>query len=101
MPKEQLKTLTEQMYFVLLALHHERCGVEITNYIETLTQGRILLGPGTLYAMLAKFEEEKLIEQTRCEARKKWYKISEKGNVLFKEEYARLQSIIQQTKEVL
>ena len=34
MPKEQLKTLTEQMYYVLLALKRERCGVDITEYLS-------------------------------------------------------------------
>ena len=64
MPKEQLKTLTEQMYYVLLALKRERCGVDITEYVLLRTDGRLRLGPGTLYSMLSKFEDEQLIEKT-------------------------------------
>ncbi len=56
MPRVQLKTLTEQMYYVLLALKKERYGVEISQYIEKLTHGRIILGPGTLYAILSKLK---------------------------------------------
>ena len=63
MPKEQLKTLTEQMYYVLLALKRERCGVDITEYVLLRTDGRLRLGPGTLYSMLSKFEDEQLIEK--------------------------------------
>ena len=58
MPKEQLKTLTEQMYYVLLALKRERCGVDITEYVLLRTDSRLRLGPGTLYSMLSKFEDE-------------------------------------------
>ena len=101
MPKEQLKTLSEQMYFVLLALCQELSGVEISEYIQTLTKGRVLLGPGTLYSILAKFEEEKLIIQTRCVARQKWYRISAKGKTLLLCEFERLQSIIEESKGVL
>lgn len=97
MPKEQLKTLSEQMYFVLLSLHRERCGVEISNHVAKLTKQRIQLGPGTLYAILSKFEEENLIVQTRSEGRKKWYLISELGKQLFLEEYERLLKIIEET----
>ncbi len=73
MPKEQLKTLTEQMYYVLLALKRERCGVDITEYVLLRTDGRLRLGPGTLYSMLSKFEDEQLIEKTRVEGRRQWY----------------------------
>ena len=62
MPRVQLKTLTEQMYYVLLALQDVRYGSEISQYVKELTNQRIQLGPGTLYAILSKFEEEQLIE---------------------------------------
>lgn len=101
MPKEQLKTLTEQMYFVLLILKDEKCGVEITEEVRKLTEDRVVLGPGTLYAMLAKFEEEGLIEETKNEARKRWYQITHKGNVLLLSEFARLQKMIIETKKLI
>ena len=55
MPRVQLKTLTEQMYYVLLALQDVRYGSEISQYVKELTNQRIQLGPGTLYAILSKF----------------------------------------------
>lgn len=101
MPKEQLKTLTQQMYYVLLALKQERCGVDITNYVFDLTQGRINLGPGTLYAMLSKFEEENLIKKTHLEGRKQWYKITQKGTVMLLEEIKRMMDMIEDGKHVI
>mgnify|MGYP000184632787 CR=1 FL=1 len=47
MPRVQLKTLTEQMYYVLLALQDVRYGSEISQYVKELTNQRIQLGPGT------------------------------------------------------
>ena len=48
------------------------------------------VGPGTLYALLAKFQEGDMIEETRQEGRKKWYRITEKGNDSLKKEYRRI-----------
>ena len=98
MPKVQLKTLTEQMYYVLLALKKERYGVEITEYIYELTKGRIKLGPGTLYAMLSKFEEEKMIKELHCEGRKRSYIITDKGRMMLETEYQKLLLMIEDTK---
>lgn len=95
MPCAQLKTLTEQMYYVLLALKKERYGVEICQYVETLTNGRIVLGPGTLYAMLSKFEEEKMIREVNCIGRKRSYVITPKGLNMLNEEYQRLLLMVQ------
>lgn len=101
MPKEQLKTLTEQMYYVLLALKVERCGVDITNYITDLTKGRINLGPGTLYTMLAKFEEENLIKKTHLDGRKQWYKITKKGEEMVLNEIKRMSDMIEHGKYII
>ena len=51
MAREPLQTLTEPMYYILLALTEECCGVDIMNKVEELSGGRIRVGPGTLYAL--------------------------------------------------
>ena len=55
MAREQFQTLTEPMYYILLSLMEECCGVDIMEKVKTISRGRVLVGPGTLYAMLAKF----------------------------------------------
>ena len=57
MAREQFQTLTEPMYYILLTLMEECCGVDIMEKVKEISHGRVLVGPGTLYAMLAKFEE--------------------------------------------
>lgn len=99
MPRIQLKTLTEQMYYVLLALKKERYGVEISQYIKDLTNERIKLGPGTLYAILSKFVDEKLIKEMNIDGRKRSYLITAKGVKMLEEEYNRLLLMIDDTKK--
>ena len=52
MARKKLGTLSEQMYYVLLVLREERCGAQIAEAVDALTQHRVSLGPGTLYALL-------------------------------------------------
>lgn len=91
MAKEPLKVLTESMFYVLLSLQRqERCGAEIVQYVEGTTAGRVTLGPGTLYTILAKFEEEGLIRETAVEGRRRTYAITQRGRMLFHQELDRL-----------
>ena len=72
--------LTEPMFYVLMSfLQQEMCGIEITEFVSQKTGGRVVLGPGTLYTLLGKFQEEHLIEETQVEGRKRTYRLTEKG----------------------
>lgn len=88
-------TLTESMFYVLMAfLRREMCGMEIAEFVERKTNGRVRLGPGTLYTLLGKFQEERLIEETQTDGRKRSYRITEKGKIAFAEELARLKACV-------
>ena len=90
MAREQFQTLTEPMYYILLALTEECCGVDIMERVKEISKGRVLVGPGTLYAMLAKFEENGIIRLTASEGRKKSYVITDLGRKMLRQEYERL-----------
>ena len=91
MAKEPLKVLTESMFYVLLSLmRQERCGTEIAQFVDDATVGRVPLGPGTLYTILARFQEEGLIRETAVEGRKRTYAITDRGRALFRQELSRL-----------
>lgn len=90
MPREQFQSLTEQMYYILMSLQGECCGVDIMEKVKELSGGRVQVGPGTLYTLLGKFQDAKMIEETRQEGRKKWYRITEKGDDTLKKEYRRI-----------
>ncbi|MEF2877635.1 MAG: helix-turn-helix transcriptional regulator [Blautia sp.] len=101
MAREQFQTLTEPMYYILMALIQECCGVDIMEKVQRLSKGRVKVGPGTLYAMLAKFESSGIIRLTREEGRRKSYRITDAGKEMLKEEYRRLKVMAEDGREWL
>ena len=91
MAREKFKTLTEQMFYILLCLHEERRGVDILETVRTLTGGRVSIGSGTLYDLLELFVKEEVIRETKAEGRRRSYVITEKGQQMLKGEYRRIQ----------
>lgn len=90
MAREQFQTLTEPMYYILLALTEECCGVDIMEKVRKISGDRVKVGPGTMYAMLSKFEKNQIIRLTGEENRRKSYIITEAGRKMLLEEYERL-----------
>ncbi len=96
MAREQFQSLTEQMYYTLLALTEESCGVDIARRAGEISQNRIQIGPGTLYALLEKFKVSGMIAETAMEGRKRYYKITPYGRKVLKEEYERLKKLVEE-----
>ena len=94
MAREQFQTLTEPMYYILLALTEECCGVDIMEKVRQISDGRVKVGPGTLYAMLSRFEENDVIRKTAEEGRRKSYIITDTGRQMLKDEYERLKTMV-------
>ena len=90
MAREQLKTLTEPMYYVLLALTKSQHGYSIMQTIQDISDGRVQVGAGTLYAMLGRFESEGIIDQIAEEDRKKIYALTQVGRDMLSAEFKRL-----------
>ena len=79
--------LTEAMFYVLMALRRgELCGTEIAAW----TEGRVRLGPGTLYTILGRFLEEGFIQETSVQGRQRNYRLTEKGQRAYRNERLRL-----------
>ncbi len=95
-PRAKFQTLTEQMYYILLCLSRENCGMDVMDQIPAMTGGRVRVGPGTLYNLLEQFVEAEMIRETRCEGRRRSYILTEKGRARLDEEYRR---ICQQQKD--
>ncbi len=90
MAREKYHTLTEQMFYILISLMQESCGVDIMKKVEELTNGRVVIGPGTLYSLLDNFVKEKIIVETKIENRKKNYVITHLGTEMLEKEYLRV-----------
>ena len=86
--------LTEPMFYILMAfLFGEKCGVEVTDFVAERSGRRVSVGPGTLYTILGKFEEEKLIRETAVEG-KRTYAITDKGRAAYHDELRRLHACL-------
>ena len=99
MPKKSMEQLTETMFYVLMAFcKSAMCGIDVAEFIEKQTKGRILIGPATLYTILGKFEKEKYIVEVEVEGRKRTYEITEKGELAYKDEVERLKQCVEDAR---
>lgn len=95
MPRKSMDTLTESMFYVLMALcRAPMCGIDIAACVSAKTRGRVQLGPATLYTILGKFEKEGYIAETEVAGRKRTYAITQRGRAAYDEELARLRQCI-------
>lgn len=94
MAREKYKTLTEQMFYILICLKKERCGIEIMEWVSEITGNRVTLGPGTLYALIGDFVKEDMIKETSAEGRRRNYIITDKGLEMLNAEYERLRGLV-------
>lgn len=101
MAREQFQSLTEQMYYILLALLESRCGVDISRKAAEISKGRMEIGPGTLYTLLAKFESEGMIKEVSREGRRKYYRITDSGRRMLMDEYNRLRLLVEEGRDYL
>ena len=62
--------------------------------VRKITDDRVRLGPGTLYAILSTFETESVIAKFSQEGRRITYKITEKGEKLYQDELQRLRKCL-------
>lgn len=99
MARNKFQTLTEQMYYILIVLQNECCGVDIMEHIQDMTKGRIEIGPGTLYTLLAEFLKTGIIRETAVLGRKRSYIITDYGIELLWKEYERLNVLVEDYKK--
>lgn len=92
MPRGKFQTLTEQMFYVLLCLREECCGMDILDRVPAMTQGRVNVGSGTLYNLLEQFCQEGMIRVTRVEGRKRSYVLTDRGKEMLDREYGRIRA---------
>jgi len=101
MPKKAMVILTEAMFYVLMAFQTgEMCGIDIAEFVDEHTDGRVKIGPATLYTILGKFENEKYVKEINVDGRKRTYKITAKGTEAYQSEILRLKQCITDAETV-
>jgi len=111
MPKQKLRPLPSAAFQILLALVDEDLhGYGIMRQVKEQTEGRMRLGPGTLYSSIQTLLEGKLIEQVDVRAdsrlgqeRRRYYRLTSAGRKLVRSEAERLADLLRvaRAKKVL
>lgn len=89
--------LTEAVYYILLALHTPMHGYGIMQFTKEISNGRMSLGPGTLYGAIKTMLEKGWIQavETEIDSRKKEYEVTSVGKKVVQNEIDRLQELVE------
>ena len=86
--------LTEVTFFILLALYQARHGYAIMQFVEEKTNGRLMIGAGSLYGALDSLSKKGWITvHDDSDVRKKEYIITDDGRRVAERELKRIQSL--------
>lgn len=102
MPKRKLDPLPSAAFQILLSLADEDLhGYGIMRQVAEQTNGRMRLGPGTLYSSIQTLLEERLIEEIEPREdtklgheRRRYYRLTSAGRKLARSEAERLAGLL-------
>jgi DNA-binding PadR family transcriptional regulator len=111
MPKQKLSPLPSAAFQILLALVGEDLhGYGIMRNVAEQTEGRMRLGPGTLYSSIRALLEEELIAEVEPprdpsvkDERRRYYRLTSAGLKLIRSEADRLAGLLRvaRSKKIL
>ena len=90
--------MTEAMYYLLLALLQPAHGYNLMQQVKQVSNGRVCMGPGTLYGLLGKLTKAGLIVLQQEDERRKTYSLTPQGKQALIREYQRIQVLIEDGK---
>lgn len=102
------QTVTPAAFQVLLALARGRAhGYRIMGFVDELTDGSVQLGPGTLYRTIARLVADGLAEEVTeaddadapHDARRRYYRLTERGWHVARREAALLARLVDASSE--
>lgn len=93
--------MTESGFYILLCLREPNHGYGIVQLVKTLTDGEIVLAPGTMYGSLSKMEKDGLIAFVKEEEKRKIYQITALGQEVLNIETKRIERLYRNMKERL
>jgi DNA-binding PadR family transcriptional regulator len=99
---DALEPLTPAVFHIMLALAHgPRHGYALMPEVEKLTNGRLQLGPGTLYRSIQRMLVDGLIEEldypydvTSEDERRRYYRLTKLGKQVAHAEAKRLAALV-------
>lgn len=92
--------MTETGFYILLCLREPNHGYGIVQRVKEMTNGDIVLAPGTMYGSLSKMEKDGLIRFIREEEKRKIYTITALGSDVLELEMRRIERLYRNMKEM-
>jgi len=86
----QYLPLSEATYYILLTLVEPLHGYGVMQKVESISDGTVNIGPGTLYGAFTTLEKEGLITMVKEEERRKSYTLTSKGKDVLRGQISRL-----------
>lgn len=91
--------LTETSFYILFCLRQTNHGYGITQKVKELTDGELIISPGTMYGSLSKMEKDGLISFQKEEEKRKLYLITDLGQEILNLELLRIKRLYQIVKD--
>lgn len=98
--KKKYIPMTETFFYILSSMIEAKHGYAVIKHVEEVTEGRIVLGAGTIYGTLNKMQRDGLIVLYEDVNRKTVYIITGTGKQLLSEEIKRL-SLVHSYAEIV
>ena len=96
-----------ELYMLLVLTDESRHGYGIKLEVERLSEGRVRLGSGTLYAAMDRLEQAGLLRSRagrgtggREKMRRRYYRLSGTGRAALRDELIQLDSIVSHAKQL-
>ena len=93
--------MTETGFYILLCLREPNHGYGIVQKVKEITDGDIVLAPGTMYGSLSKMEKDGLIVFQGEEDKRKIYFITQLGREVLDIEMQRIDRLYRNMKEMI
>lgn len=98
--------LTESYYYILLCLYNKPLhGYGIMQEAARLSEGKVKIGPGTMYGavnnMLVKGWIVEVVSEKANDSRKRLYQLTERGKEILLAEIERIRNLLQSADEVI
>ena len=90
--------MTETGFYILYCLQVEMHGYSIGQIVKEMTDGEIIISPGTMYGSLSKMEKDGLIRFVREEDKRKRYIITDLGQEILDLELKRIERLYRNSK---
>lgn len=94
--------LTEVTFFILLALYEPRHGYAIMQFVDEKTNGRLIIGAGSLYGALDSLTKKGWITVfDDTDTRKKEFLITATGQQVAERELKRINHLVEIAKKII